>query len=313
MPTARSVTGRPRTAGGRSGSAGSTTASSACRRTTSGPAPCSTTGRLAVGVTTATGPLGDGGEVSSTVPVKATVVSEPIDAISVGQWHTCALGTSGSVWCWGPTGRARWVSATSTATTGRSGWPASPVGHGPSLRATCRPARSGTTGRSYCWGENTDGILGVGSTAENVPSPARVAGLPPSVATIGGSTFGDSHYAALTDGGSVWTWGKNDDFETGGTAPVVDTPLRMETGGVQGLAVGGDFTSVLLDSGDVRWWGDGDPTPRVPWTGAAVTSSGGYRPTGPLVPTITTAIPTPADVSTDPPVGGRTCSWRRSR
>ena len=137
-----------------------------------------------------------------------------------------------------------------------------------------------------------------------MPAPQRVVELPPSITAIGTSTFGDSHFGALTEGGSVWTWGRNEDSEAGGTAPVVDTPLRMETGGVQGLAVGGDFTAVLLDSGDVRWWGDGDPTPRVPWTGAVVVASTGYRPTGPLVPTITTNIPTPADISTDPPVVG---------
>ncbi|MCU0484336.1 MAG: hypothetical protein MUC54_08750, partial [Chloroflexi bacterium] len=66
---------------------------------------------------------------------------------------------------------------------------------------------------------------------------------------------------------------------------------------------GGDVTAVLLDSGETRWWGDGDPNPRIPWTGATVMPTG-YRPTGPLVPTITTQIPTPADVSTDPPVVG---------
>ena len=255
------------------------------------------------------GQLGDGTRQSSSTPVRVTVVEAPIEAVSVGEWHACALAKDGSVWCWG----SNWRGALGVGDTERHDGAVEVVGLGGRTIAiaagywqTCALRQDGAV---FCWGENSGGHLGVGATEEIVDGPRRVSGLPAAITDIGTSGWASSqHSGAVAGDGSVWAWGDNDNAEVGPGAavPVQDEPIQVMAGGTKGLAIGGDITAVLLDSSEVRWWGDGDPNPRIPWSGQIEIQvpSTGYRPTGPLVPAITTNIPTPADISTDPPVVG---------
>jgi alpha-tubulin suppressor-like RCC1 family protein len=67
------------------------------------------------------------------------------------------------------------------------------------------------SGVVWAWGQNTNGQLGTGNTTRML-TPTKVKGLPEGIVSV---TAGASHSAALTSGGSVWTWGKNSHGQLG--------------------------------------------------------------------------------------------------
>jgi len=105
-----------------------------------------------------------------------------------------------------------------------------------------------------CWGENTSGQLGEGSTANTV-SPGAVRGLSGHITAIATSGM---HTCALTEEGTVKCWGENQRGELGDgtttdrTLPV-DATVFIGIG--RSIALGMDLTCVLTDSGGVKCWG----------------------------------------------------------
>jgi alpha-tubulin suppressor-like RCC1 family protein len=114
-----------------------------------------------------------------------------------------------------------------------------------------------------CWGANSDGQLGNGTTSDS-STPVDVSGLSSGVEAVaaGGkyNDFGGSHTCALTDKGAVLCWGNNDEGQLGNGSeknspkPVAVTGL---TSGVIAIVAGGSHTCALLKSGRAKCWGDG--------------------------------------------------------
>lgn len=104
-----------------------------------------------------------------------------------------------------------------------------------------------------CWGDNSSGQLGDGST-QNRLSPVDVQGLN---ATMKGVSVGDYHVCGITTAGGVKCWGKGASGQLGNgmtansTVPV-DVPGLQ---GVQQLALGVNFSCALESSGRVMCWG----------------------------------------------------------
>jgi hypothetical protein len=87
-------------------------------------------------------------------------------------------------------------------------------------------------------------------------------------------TAGEAHSCALLQNGSVQCWGSNQYSQLGdGFSPDRLSPVVVPKNAARPV-------------------------------GLYIESSGGYRPTGPLVPELTTYIPTPLDISLDPGVVG---------
>lgn len=90
-------------------------------------------------------------------------------------------------------------------------------------------------GEAHCWGANWNGILGIGSTEDNVWSPAAV---------MGGLRFvelaaGQRHICGLTREGELYCWGDNDFGQLGdGTREPRAAPVRVPAPAIQ-LAGGG--------------------------------------------------------------------------
>ena len=111
-------------------------------------------------------------------------------------------------------------------------------------------------GTVRCWGRNTEGQLGDGTTAGSL-TPVQVVGITGAVAVSGGY----EHTCALLGDGTVRCWGRNAEGQLGdGTRTGSSTPVRVV--GITGaVAVTGGWwhhTCALLRDGTAQCWGQND-------------------------------------------------------
>ena len=202
----------------------------------------------------ASGQLGDGTSVDRAVPVAVLGAQLPkFTAITGGREHTCALGSDGSVWCWGSNdagqlGHGMNDSATPVAVSNLSDAIeiASGVAH------TC--AIHGTDRSVVCWGLNDAGELGNGTTISS-PSPSPIDGLHGVTAIAAG---GEST-CAVDGTQQLWCWGDNQAGQLGDPKRGVHrTPIQVALPEVVGVAVGAEFSCALRSGGQVTCLGSNE-------------------------------------------------------
>jgi alpha-tubulin suppressor-like RCC1 family protein len=158
------------------------------------------------------GGLGDGTESTySTTPVEITGITNAT-SVNAGFWVTCTLLATGGVDCWGAPDdgalgngtESGEIQRTPVAVTGiANATEVSVGGFGGCARLS--------TGHLKCWGVNTYGQLGNGSTTTS--SVAVEASGITSALTVSASESGDA--CALLTGGAVDCWGANGVGELG--------------------------------------------------------------------------------------------------
>ncbi len=105
-------------------------------------------------------------------------------------------------------------------------------------------------GTAQCWGHNSFGQLGNGSTT-NTTAPVNVVGISSAVHLVVGNTF----TCALLVGGTVECWGYNADGELGnGTTTNSSVPVSVP-GQFAKIAAAGQTACGITEAGGVQCWG----------------------------------------------------------
>jgi alpha-tubulin suppressor-like RCC1 family protein len=268
-------------------------------------------GRLLCWGYNSNGQLGNGGTEDQRTPVEVSNLPAQVKAVALSSNSSCALAEDGSVYCWGNNifgllGEA--VTAGSYTPVRIQGIPAGVISISVGDYFACVLAESGEV---YCWGNNSEGQLGDGTFDFRGGVVQQVSALESNVIAI---TSGDAHTCALSNTGDVFCWGANSFGQLGDFSQEVSPlPVRVPrlSGDINAIAAGTNHSCALTSNGDVWCWGINEVgqlgnNTLVRFSPVTVMQVGeaGFRSAGPLVPELTTYIPTPLDVSTDPRVIG---------
>lgn len=138
---------------------------------------------------------------------QSPLTSGCVQQMDLGYLHSCVVKTNGTLWCWG----YNWVGELGLGTTSTSGVPTpsqvTALGSGVAQvnggnHHTCARKTDGTI---WCWGDNTYGQLGDGTTTQRT-SPVKVASLGTNNAEV---VAGGDHTCARKTDNSLYCWGSN--------------------------------------------------------------------------------------------------------
>ncbi|MBS1961844.1 MAG: choice-of-anchor D domain-containing protein, partial [Bdellovibrionales bacterium] len=206
------------------------------------------------------GQLGDGttnGAQSATVSVSGITTATQISA---GGNNTCARLSDATVKCWGRNQHGEVGDGTTaerhspvsvsgltnvaSVTVGKIyEWDEGSAGH------ACALLSDGTV---RCWGLNTYGELGDGTTT-NSTTPVTVTGL----TNVASLSLGENHSCALLTDGTVRCWGRNDYGQLGdGTTTERHSPVNAAWySNVTAIGAARHHTCAVVSGGRVRCWG----------------------------------------------------------
>jgi alpha-tubulin suppressor-like RCC1 family protein len=215
-----------------------------------------TAGSVSLGPVTITANADGQGSGEANVEVATTFAS-----VSAGGQHTCAI--SGSMaFCWGvnlngelgrpgsTTDTCGGIVCRKTPTTVEGGLSFASVSRGSAH--TCGT----TTGdAAFCWGFNSSGQLGDGSTI-SATQPVAVGGGH----LFGPVAIGDEHSCAIRNDGETVCWGKNDlgQFGDASTDNATSPTLVSGSHAFVALTAGISHSCGLTGAGDVYCWGRND-------------------------------------------------------
>jgi alpha-tubulin suppressor-like RCC1 family protein len=214
----------------------------------------SNAGRVSCWGENGNGQLGDGTTNWRSTPAHANI-SNVVEVVA-GPIHACARHNDGSVSCWGDDSAQQLglgdgmagnrPTPTKLTTIGKV------VGLTAGARHTCARLADGSVS---CWGRNTSGQLGDGTTMTR-DRPAAIPGLASGVAQI---AAGNSHTCAALADGTVSCWGAIRNGAVIPTWPPMQlVPLAVPGVAMAGRLVAGDSHACAISNGDVLCWGMND-------------------------------------------------------
>lgn len=211
--------------------------------------------------------VADSGQLGKTVasgePVANGQVTQLADAdwttVGAGSYHTCAKKQDNTLWCWGAnfagqlglgvnrvanpqTGKSQWNSPTKVSDD--VNWALLAVGSS----HACATKNDATL---WCWGSNSDGQIGSGSTTTAF-SPTQVGN-----AGVVWVSAGGSHTCATYGDGALACWGLNDAGQLGdGTTSKKNVPTAVPGNNWAVVEAGAAHTCAIKTDGSLWCWGD---------------------------------------------------------
>jgi alpha-tubulin suppressor-like RCC1 family protein len=159
------------------------------------------------------------GTVTAALPLTGTgtAATAQVQSVSAGGYHTCAVKTDHTLWCWGGDGYGQ----LGDGTTAGSLVPVQVSGHATdwaAVSAGFQHACAVKTDHSlWCWGWNDAGQLGDGTTTvQPNPVPVQVSGHATGWAAV---SAGYQHTCAVKTDGTLWCWGENTYGQLGDGTP----------------------------------------------------------------------------------------------
>lgn len=226
------------------------------------------------------GQLGNGTWLDSNSPQQIYADSRlSFTSVTLGVQHSCALDTNKTAYCWGNNAFGQLGKHTAM----HSSIPSPlliPEGTAITVSSggnhTCATT---TSGKAYCWGDNSDGQLGDGTRVSNLYGAIVGASLIPAGSTTRTPTFsptsipstsylrsftdvsnGDSSACALSASGIVYCWGSNRSGQLGSANTPSSTfpvPVQMPSGiTITKIFANESFCALTLTS-EVYCWGRG--------------------------------------------------------
>ena len=170
------------------------------------------------------------------VDASGVLAAKALTQITAGDNYTCALDSAGAAYCWGyndgDLGDGHTVNSSIPVAVNTSG-----VLAGKTLtQITAGSATTcalDTTGAAYCWGNNSAGQLGDGTTTRSlVPVAVNTSGVLAGK-TLTQITANDGDVCALDTTGAAYCWGYNGNGGLGdGTTTSSNVPVAVDTSGV---------------------------------------------------------------------------------
>ncbi|MCH2640543.1 MAG: hypothetical protein MKZ60_05165, partial [Candidatus Thalassarchaeum sp.] len=268
------------------------------------------------------GARGDGYmEMGSAIPAIDRFGTDSLDpgrlatSISVGDYHACAItndSTEDTLFCWGESGSGQLGKGNTNTewdTSGGNGityLPDRGVGLSQVSAGSAHTCILWDDGEMACWGSNSHGQLGIGST-EDIGDDETVSGNYelvdlPSGRTATSIAAGEDMTCAILDDASLacWGWGDSGRLGTESTADIGDgagemgdnlATVDLGTGlTVVSFATGYGSSCAILDDGDAttpyttKCWGKGDDG--ALGYGDAVTRGDGQYEMGNYLPSV---------------------------
>src|SRR4030067_2868229 len=198
------------------------------------------------------GQLGDGTTIDSPVPVQVSGLANVV-AIDGGISHSIALKNDGTVWTWGLNNFGQLGDGTQIDSTvpvqvsGLTGM----VGIAGGRHHSIALKNDGTV---WTWGRNKEGQLGNGTSLDYDLFPVSVRGIRHIVAVA----VGNFHSLSVSNDGTVWAWGKNNNGELG-DGTIIDRTTPVHVSGllnVEAAIAGGSLHTLALKGDGTVWaWG----------------------------------------------------------
>jgi alpha-tubulin suppressor-like RCC1 family protein len=187
----------------------------------------------------------------------ATAATPSTTAVAAGGRTNCAIRTGGVAYCWGANTYGQigdgttTTRSTPTLVSGNYTWASISTVYNTndSMAETCGVT---TAGAAYCWGSNTYGQIGDGTT-----TPHSVPTLISGGYTWASIAVGERHVCGVTTSNVGYCWGDNTDGQIGDNTVTQRTAPTLVNGGYtwSKIATGWYFSCGWTTSGSGYCWG----------------------------------------------------------
>ena len=214
-----------------------------------------------------TGQLGNGNDTEPVpCPFPCSIVPVWVSggltfqSVSAGGGHTCGITIPGRAFCWGENSNGQLGTETDLepdeCVFACSTTPVGVLGAGLTFQSVSagftHSCGATTAGQAYCWGENTFGQLGDGTTTGSLEPVTVAGGL-----AVQSVHLGDGHSCALTTTGLAYCWGDDAHGQLGDGTNTRRLEPVLVVGGFtfQSVWGGGAHTCALTIADQPHCWG----------------------------------------------------------